>query len=300
MSIPSPGPAPGPEQLVTSSDLVRRFGLWQERATRMPLYILHRGRARFVLISVETMDALCAAQTPGGRATIDATALLDGIGELVLIAGGDARIVAASRAARAHFGGLAAVGARLDGVAPFATRPFLAAAMQRVIDSGVAERFDFASPVRAGRMLAAMLAPSGSGVALFAQDGTGAREHARTRAVAQAGAQAMAAVGAVAAVTLSPRGYVVDPDAALAALTGLTRDALATIRFVALSEIGGRVALGDAIERVLASGTVEAVDGTLLVNRSAALPVRIGLAPIRNGVAIDGASAIIAARARPT
>lgn len=284
---------------MTSSDLVRHFGLWQERASRAPLYILHRGRPRFVLASIETMDALCAFRdpdaAPGG---IDSAALLDAVGDLVLVADADLRIVATSRSARAHFGSIAAVGARLDGIAPFALRPLLADTAGRVIAGGLVEQLELASPVRAGRLLAATLVPVGGGVALVGQDGGGAREQARTRAVAQAATQAMAATGSVAAVTLSPRGYIVDPTPALAALTGLACEALAMLRFVALGEIGGRIALGDALERVLGGGATEAIDVELLVNRAAPLPVRIGLAAIRTGMAIDGASAIIAARSR--
>lgn len=285
-----------PDQLVTSSELVRHFGLWQDRAARAPVYILHRGRPRFVLVSVETMEALCAPHAAAaGSGAIDPTALLDAVSDLVLVAGEDLRIVAASRAARVHFGSLAAPGARLDGIMPLATRALLGEAIRRVAESGVVEPLEFPSPVRAGRMLAAMLVPVERGVALFAQDGSGEREHARTRAITQATAQATAAGGSVAVATLSPRGYIVDPGQALVDLTRLARDALAMIRFVALSEIGGRVALGDALERVLTEGSVEALDMLLLVNRSAPLPVRVALAPVRTGLAIDSAVAVIVA-----
>lgn len=299
MSAHDPRPAsPGPDQLVTSSDLVRHFGLWQERAARMPLYILHRGRPRFVLASIETMDALCAPHDPvTAPPGLDAAALLDGIGDFVLVADADARIIAASRTARAHFGALAATGARLDAVAPLATRPFLADTIARVAESGVAEHLELSSPTRDGRMLTATLAPVGRGTALFAQDATGARDHARAAAAARALGEAMTTAGGVATVTLSPRGYIVDPGPALATLTGLAREALAMIRFVALSEIGGRVALGDAVERVLTDGAAEALDVSLLVNRAAPVRVRIGLAAVRVGLAIEGAVGSITVRA---
>ena len=286
--------APAPDQLVTSSDLVRHFGLWQERAARAPLYILHRGRPRFVLASIETMDALCAPHERSGGIAVDT--LLDGVSDLVLVAAADLRIAAASRTARAHFGGLASIGARLDGVAPLATRSFLAEAIRRVVESGIAEELELTSAARAGRTLAVTLAPLDHGVALFAQDGTGPRDHARARTTEQAGAEAMAAAGGIAMATVSLRGYIVDPGPALVAMSGLARDALAMIRFAALAEIGGRVALSDAIERVLTDGGATALDCTLLVNRAAPVPVRIGLAAIRSGTAIDGVRAVVALR----
>ena len=290
--------SPVPEQIVTSSEFVRHFGLWQERATRAPIYIMHRGRPRFVLVSAETMEVLCAAH--GGTArpgAIGAEALLDAVSDLVLVADADLRIVATSRSARTHFGDLAALDARLDGIAPTRLRGLLNETAARVMASGRVETIDLASPVRAGRLLTATLAPVERGVMLLAQDGTGEREQAHARAAAEAGAKAMAAAGGLATATLSPRGYVTDPGEALAALTRLSREALARSRFLVLVDVGGRVALSDALERVLGDGAVEALDAKLLVNRSAALPVRIGLAPIRTGQAIEGASAAIVASA---
>lgn len=288
---------PAPDQIVTSSEFVRNFGLWQERATRAPLYIMHRGRPRFVLVAAETMEALCTAHgSVAAPGAVDAEALLDAVGDLVLVADADLRIVATSRSARTHFGALANVGARLDSVAPTALRRMLSETAGRVMASGRVETIDVASPVRAGRLLTATLAPVGRGVALLAQDGTGEREQAHARASAEATANATAAAGGVAAATLSARGYVVDPGAALCALTRLSREALARSRFVTLVEIGGRVALGDALERVLGDGAVEAVEAKLLVNRAGGAPVRVGLAPIRTGQAIEGAVAMVVAR----
>lgn len=291
---PSP---PVADQIVTSSELVRHFGLWQERAARAPLYIMHRGRPRFVLVSAELMQALTASHGPAALpGAIEAEALLDAVSDIVLVADADLRVVATSRSARTHFGGLTALDAQLDGIAPTALRELLNATADRVIASGRVETIDLPSPVRAGRLLTATLVPTERGVAVFAQDGTGEREQARTRATAEAAANAMAAAGGVAAATLSARGYVIDPGEALCALTRLSREALARSRFVALVDIGGRVALGDALERVLGDGAVEACDAKLLVNRSSALAVRIGLAPIRTGQAIEGASAVVVAR----
>jgi hypothetical protein len=58
-------PLAGDAQTVTASALVRQFGLWQERAARAPVYILHRGRARLALTSIELMEAMCAPSRAG-------------------------------------------------------------------------------------------------------------------------------------------------------------------------------------------------------------------------------------------
>lgn len=292
-------PALPPEQIVTSSDLVRHFGLWQERAARAPLYILHRGRPRFVLTSIETMDALCAAHAPGpdmpAVAGIDATALLDGMHDLVVMADADGIITASSRTARAHFGATVAIGTAINAVAPLAARAFLANAIRRVLSSGMGERLDVPSVAREGRILTLAIEPAGSGVALFARDDTPDRDAAHAVAVAQAMDAALLAATGIASVTINPRGYAVDPSVALSAMTGLTRDALAMIRFVALVEIGDRVALGAAVEQAMAGESPAPLPAALLVNRADPVRVRIGLAPLRVGAAITGVAAVLIA-----
>lgn len=288
-------PAPPAAQLVTSSDLVRHFGLWQERATRAPLYILHRGRPRFVLASIETMDALCEPHNPAIPGALDPVALLDGVSDLVVTADETGSIVAASRSARAHFGAVAAPGGPVEAIAPVSARPFVADTIRRVIDTGCPERIEIPSATRASRMLGFDIAPMRRGVALFGRDGSMAEDHARARAAGQAQVEAMAAAE-VAAVTVNLRGRIVDTAPAFAALTGLTCAALLTIRFAALAEITTRVALGEAIERTLADGIAHALDVSLLVNRADPVPVRIGLAPSREGTAIAGAVAVVRPR----
>lgn len=292
-------PALPPEQLVTSSDLVRHFGLWQERAARAPLYILHRGRPRFVLTSIETMDALCAphAPPPAPRAAtgIDATALLDGMRDLVVIADHYGIVTASSRTARAHFGAAVAPGAAVDSVAPPSARAFLTDAIRRVLASGIGDRLDIPSATREGRMLTLAIEPAGSGVALFAQDGTPERDAALALANTQALDAALLAATGVASVRINVRGYAIEPSATLSAMTGLTRDALRMIRFVALAEIGARVALGAAIEQAMAGNSPAPLHVGLLVNRADPVSVRIGLAPLRIGATIAGVTAVLVA-----
>lgn len=291
----SPRPAPPPEQRVTASDLVRHFGLWQERASRAPVYVLHRGRPRFVLATVETIDALCAPHDPdGAKGDFDAAVLLDVVKDLIVLADADFTITASSAAARAHFGPLAA-GANVVMIAPPEMRGFLSDAIDRVVASGVGDRIDLPSPTRGGRMLALSIAPFGNGVALIAQDMTTEQDYRRAIATHEAMVAATGEVPGVATVRINPRGYVVDPAPALTLLTGLAREALAMIRFTALIEIGARVPVADTIEAVLNDGRPRGIDATLLVNRAGPLPIRIGLGAVRGGAGIEGVSGLIAA-----
>jgi hypothetical protein len=65
-------------QIVSSSDLVRHFGHWQDKAAREPVYVLHRGRLRFVITAVDIMDALCTTSADQG-ALAEAMAAMGGI-----------------------------------------------------------------------------------------------------------------------------------------------------------------------------------------------------------------------------
>lgn len=63
------------DDMTTASDLVRRFGVWSARAADAPVYILHRGRPRLVLASVELIDMLCRPResVSDDRASLDET-----------------------------------------------------------------------------------------------------------------------------------------------------------------------------------------------------------------------------------
>jgi PAS domain-containing protein len=292
-------PPPPADQLVTSSDLVRHFGLWQERAARAPLYILHRGRPRFVLTSIEMMEALCAPHTLGEVAlprTIDTTALLDAISDIVLLADGDGVILATSHAARAHFGAIASIGAPIDAIAPASARTALSEAIRRGIAWGIGDRLEIPSAARETRMLRVTIEPAGPGIVVVAQDGTTERNHASASATQHALGVAMQAAAGIASATINLRGYIVDPTPALATLTGMDCAALAQLRFVALAENDQRVALERAIEHAMAGETPAALECALRIDPAGPSPVQIGLAPIRSGNTVTGVVAILVAR----
>ena len=117
---------------------------------------------------------------------------------------------------------------------------------------------------------------------------------AQLRAADRAHHAAIEAMGAVATARINLRGYLDAPSPTLATLTGLPAESLASVRFVSLFDIGSRVMLGDTIDALLAQGGETAIAATLLINRGDPLPVRIGLAAIRQGAAIAGLAATIA------
>jgi hypothetical protein len=157
--------------IVTASDLVRQFGVWQERAARAPVYVLFRGRPRLVLTSIEVMEALLAPHLPDREPQgTDPSALLDLIRDMVVIADADLRVAAASRTARAYFGDAVAPGVSADTLVPSTARTRLLRALHHVQSSGVEQTLDLPSPRDSDRLLLIRIEPHCRGVAMLVQD----------------------------------------------------------------------------------------------------------------------------------
>jgi PAS domain-containing protein len=280
------------DQCVTASDLVRHFGVWQQRASRAPLYILQRGRPRFVMTTIETMDALCAAHrqppAPPSPTTIDASLLLDSIGDLVLVADSRGAILASSRAARSYFGALARIGAPITAIVPSPLRAMLAATIRQVIELGVGDRVETESAARAGRSLLIAIEPAGGGVAVIANDGAPrdlqAADMARRAALDAAGG---------ASVTLDLDGSFAASSTLPDALIGRDSTAPPQGRLRALIDEDARPAFDRAFCQVVQGGPPTALDCSLTGGSGPACSVRIGFAPIRRGGSVSGVAAIL-------
>lgn len=292
---------PAPDQLmVTASDLVRHFGVWQDRAARAPVYVLHRGRPRHVLTSVEIMDALCRPHQGQGGAPVDEgdaqrAILLDAIDDLIVITDRDDRICAASSAARIFFGGELNSGVALTAVVAPASVAMLNAAMQRTRATGIAESVDIAALRYPDRHLQCSILPLGGGLLIKLHDLTLADDIAALRAVAAAADASKAALDGVATAQINLRGYLEGEAPTLAAMTRLSAESMASVRFVSLFDIASRAMLGEAIERCLATGAAQALGATILVNHGAPAQVRLGIGVLRRGASVIGAVVTIVA-----
>ena len=272
--------AAGTEQQVTASDLVRHFGLWQERAGRAPVYVLHRGRPRLVLTSLDVMDALCAPHASNdGDAQASLAALLDADEAVTIVVGRGGIIRFASHGARARFGAAVVAGAPLAAL-PAMAGDLLLDAVARVIETGIAEDVEFTWHRFPTRRQHCRILPFPDGCVLHAED-AGAVDELRVMAqVHGATLAALESAGAI-SVRIGLRGHIEAPPLTLARATGIAVDALAAARFVSLFDVAGRVAVGGAVEQAIATAAPLSVDAALLVRGAVPQPVTIGLAPIR-------------------
>lgn len=286
-------PQLGPDQQVTASDLVRHFGLWQDRAARAPVYIHHRGRLRLVLLSLELMDSLCAPHSTSVTALGGSIApVIDAVEDTIVLFGTDARVTHVNAAARVRLGDNAQPTRRARHLSQ-ASGLFLEDSVTRVLDSGTAETLDLVPDRFPHRRLHARVDPISDGCILIARDAT-AQEEARARTADLRALERAIEVSNVAArARVNPRGYLVEPDAALARMTGTTAEQLAAARFLTLIAVGDRARVGDMIEYVSANAASVGTRANLLVHGATAMPVALGLAPVERSGRVEEISVLL-------
>ncbi|WP_242186957.1 PAS domain-containing protein [Sphingomonas sp. CARO-RG-8B-R24-01] len=293
-SIPSLTPLA--DNVVTCSNLVRHFGLWQARAARNPVYVLQHGRPKLVLLAIETLEALCVPGKEREAPAVDWAPVFDAVSDIVLLADGAGRILGSSRTARLHFGARAGVGQPITAIAASVPDKQFDDAIRRVIATGSESRFSLASGTRAARMLACTLLPAGDGVALVGADETAAQEHARLAATAAAASDAMVAVRNVALLIIDRHGLLQDPTEAAIALLGRPRDQLIGTQLSGMIATPRANVMDTAIARVLTGRHPETFDAELVRKRGETLAISVGLAPIWQGGLVQNVAALVRAR----
>ena len=278
------------DDMVTASDLVRQFGPWSERALRAPVYILHRGRPRLILASVELVDMLCRPLESGIGQDRRLAALLDGSPDMIVIVDRDLSVVAASRSVRARLGGGEIRGALATGLVAPDGAPLLADAIRRVAATALAEAIELPLAGEPGGRVSLAIEPHPDGVALFGRDTGGATNDDR------ASLDETFVLSRGAAVARVDRyGFFDGPHTALAALTGIGVTMLSSLRMVSLFTIETRAAMIDMIAAVEADGTPRTGSARLLIDSEDPRAVRVSFAPRRGKTGIDGVVALILA-----
>lgn len=285
-------PPSGQEQRVTASDLVRHFGIWQDRATRAPVYILHRGRPRLVMTSLDVMDALCAPHTSQPDMGSHVEAVLDVLEDMIVVLGQDQNIIAASRGARRYFGEHVQSGLPVTGLAATGDSG-LAATIGRVTTSGLSETMECRSPRFSDRLLSFTVDSYPGGCILQVGDASAAEDMQLWRDRHVAMAKALEAAG-IASAIVNLRGRIEEASDALVALTGASREAMATARIVSLVTVSDRSALGDAFEAAIDQRAPQSLKASVLVGGAMLRQVSIGLSPLAISGHVVGVTAVFA------
>ena len=284
---------------VTSAEITRNFGYWQERAQHQPLTITHHGRPRYVLVSNDRWREVSQADQ-GERPTPDQGALEFALlmkhmdGGLVII-DNDMKVIQSSSEATLLLGHPSGkvIGRQIDEILPQVGCGPAIACIRHVSRTGEETHFELPgeTPQHPPLRIKAFLWPNG--VALIVRVFHD-RDSDKIAVDSEALDRACAAHGYIATVKLTVRGTIAQLDASFAALTGLAHGQLKGTRFADLTVPASRAAVRDAIEAVLeGSAASRAFGSRILTNAGIEVPVRISIAPIASGFAISGAVMLI-------
>ena len=264
---------------VTASALVRNFGVWQDRALQTPVYILHHGRPRLVLTTVEGVTAPLADRAGhewhGERETI-----LEAIDDLIALLDTDGTIRDLGARARGYFG------VARETRQPYATlfgesaQPIVRALVDRVRASGLTESVEVRSGRHRDRRLEVQVMRCDGGLLALARDRTLVEERALAAAQIAAIQSCTSALGSIGIARINAQGYITYVSPSFEHMAGLSAAALHEARLVTLIDVASRVAVSEAFEQAMRGGQTATADATLLVNTGPPRRVRIAMSPM--------------------
>ena len=285
------------DTIVSASELVRHFGHWQHRAAYAPVYIHHRGRARLVLTSVDMMEALSRPieQRRADDLRGAADMVLDLTGDVIILVDDRMLISGISRPARLYFGTDARAGAPLETAIGGVAAHMLSDAVRRVLQSGLSETIDVASPYP-GRRLAVTINPHGGGASLLARDIKLADDLLTERVRATAIAGAVMATDLAIVGDIDRYGYLSLSAAALALLTGRLTTVADAVQLLTLIDPRHGDGVRRALDTAFTMQQSAAIDAVLMPTNAPSRAVRIGFCPIVRGVTTSAVVVAIVAR----
>jgi PAS domain S-box-containing protein len=284
---------------VTSAEITRNFGYWQERAQDRPLTITHHGRPRYVLVSHERWQEVSQAehgeQPNPDQGTLEFALLMKHMDGGLVIIDNDLKVIQSSSEATLLLGHARGevIGRRIDEILPQVGCGPAIACIRHVSRTGEETHFELPgeTPQHPPLRIKAFLWPNG--VALIVRVFHD-RNFDKTAIDGEALERACAAHGYIATIKLTVRATIAQLDARFAALTGLAPGQLKGTRFADLIVPASRAAVREAIEVVLeGSAPSRAFGSKILTNAGVEVPVRISITPIASGFAISGAIMLI-------
>jgi PAS domain S-box-containing protein len=285
---------------VSSAEITRNFGYWQDQVARGPLTITHHGRPRCVLTTIDAWNAVSGAgqgDTAGAERELEYHFLIEHMDSGLVVIDDQLRLIEASSLAALLLGRPVGelIGASIEEImAPFGFG-VVAAALRHVSQTGEETLFDLplAAHDHSHLRVRALLWPRGIALILRVQKD----ENEQLRYVEHLALEkARQAHGLTTAARITVRGTIATVEAGFATMVGLPAERIAGVRLVDLVAVPERATARNAIETVL-SGQVDtqSFDSRLLTNNGAELPVHIALAPLATGYAIGGAVMIVSA-----
>lgn len=286
---------------VTSAEVVRCFGRWQDCAATRPIVVTHHGRERLVMLSVDQYHELTSADgepAHGDDGAARLSTVLDRMAQGFVAFDEMLRFTEINPVACAYLrtSAAAAIGRPIGDDFPDLARSLIHGHLLRALHGGEVNGFDAPSLAYPGHWLQVQTFPYGQGAACLFRNIT---EQVQTRRLADSTAALLTAIeahGAIGHATLTARGTFATVDPVLAEMAGFEPERLHRVRLTDILPLPHRAAVAAAVEAVLAGDGPRVVESVLLVNRGGELPVRLALAELRSDRTGEGATLVATAR----
>lgn len=274
------------EQLVASTEIVRNFSAWQEKSGKRPVYILHHGHPRSVLLSVDLYGRLLAGQGSQNareeQLRAQADILLAHLDRMFVLADRDLHILRMNRAAAAILeqSPRKLAGQPLLALFPGAEGQRIASAAQQVMESGLSRNYQGENDLEAD------IVPFPPGVGLFWSDATEKRELHGLRSERD-GAEALLSMMTGCAVgEVRADGMLASVHPTLKRLVRFREDIIARMAFAELFDEGSRRKCRLHLAHVLDGKGPVRCRADLATRDRGPVPVRLFLAPKMEGEAV--------------
>ncbi len=270
---------------VTSAEVVRNFGTWQDKVVRSPVVVTNHGRPRCVLLSTELYESMMSDGAPtdsADRTALEHAVLTERMDDGFIAMDASLTIVS-SNAIGAMM--LACPRELLIGTSLLDILPTIRSGpgesqLRRTVRSGEDGHF-FTTAATAEFRVHAFPWPSGVAVTFrrtTVEDGIEKR-------MLQASSlrQALQTHGLIGTAEVSVRGTFVSVDPAFAEIAGFAADRLLGSRLIDILAFNDRGAAGDAVERTLSSQVPSTFVSTLLREAGDRRAIRFSIAVLIDG-----------------
>lgn len=276
------------EPLVSTTEIMRNFGAWQEKSGKRPVYIMHHGHPRSVLLSADLYGRLLAGQ---GNQTAreeqlqaQADILLARMDRMVVLADRELQIIRANRAAAGFLGQnpRTLVGRPISGL--FSESGQVTRAAHKVLESGLPRRMN----VKAERFLQIDIVPFPPGVGFFWSDVTEDRDHSMLRSEREAAETLLSMMTGCSVGEICGDGMLAMVHPTLKRLLRFREEMIAQTAFPDLFHEGSRRKVRLHLAHVLEGKGPVRCRADIITRDRDTIAVRLFLAPKMEGEAVAG------------
>ena len=270
---------------VTSAEVVRNFGTWQDKVVRNPVVVTNHGRPRCVLLSTELFDSMMSDGAPtdsADRSALEHAVLTERMDDGFLALDADLKIVSSNAVGAMMLScpRELLIGTSLLDILPTIRGGPAESQLRRTIRSGEDGHFFTAGPTSEFRVHAF---PWPSGVAVTFRRSTVEDGFEKRMLEASSLRQALQTHGLIGMAEVSVRGTFVSVDTAFAEIAGFAADRLLGSRLVDILAFHDRGSAADAVEKTLSTQVPTTFVSTLLREAGERRTIRFSLAVLIDG-----------------